>query len=148
MNRTEYEEVTHHMHHEILVNQFGGRAFTKEEDAFLTEVHEGTEAFEATLNTLMEAGMLSSDNLGMSLVDADFAYHGRCRTQQQEGRYVHLVELNTRTQATLLHELAHVFCFDNGIYDSYKELGDENAHNADFDQAMKSLINVTLAGRA
>lgn len=147
MDRTEYEEVTHHMHREMLVSQYGGREFTKAQMRWLVEVHEGTEAFEEVLNTLMDSGMIESDNLQLKLVDVNMDYHGACKTQKNEGRYYHRVELNSRTIATLLHELGHVFCFDQGLYEDYEDLCDSTAHGRDFDAAMRSLITVAYKGR-
>lgn len=147
MNRTEFEEMTHGLHRELLTEQFGGRAYSKEEMKYLTKTHKGKKAFIEVLNTLLELELISGDNLRLELGRPNMQSHGTCRTINHEGRYYHTITLTSRTIATLLHELTHAFMFDNGLYDSYKELGDKNAHNEDFDAAMKTLISLTLKGR-
>jgi hypothetical protein len=147
MNRTEYEEFTHHMHKAILINQFGHAAFNEEEFKYLTKINVGTQAFGEVMDILERAGIIK-ENISLSLVEPNEEFHGRCITGTNEDGYTHKIEMNTRTLATLIHEVAHTVCFDEGVYEDYmEELCDETAHGADFDEMMLALINIVLTGK-
>lgn len=150
MTRAEFNKQYGNDHDDILIDQFGFETFTIEERAFLTKIRRGRKDFIKVLDILEEAGVISSDNLFMTLVRPNLSYYGRCDTVENSERtgYLHHIRLNHRALATFLHEIAHVVCFDEGFYEDYMDdLSDETAHGKDFDRVMKMLINLVLERR-
>ena len=144
MTRKDFERATHYMQAETLINQFGSDKFTADQMSFLTKTHKGKKAFINVLEILEERGVINYENIMLSIVKPNMSYHGQCITQEHEGSFYHRIQLNSRNIGVLLHELAHVVCFDTGVYTDFDSLCDETAHGKDFDEVMEMIMTIVF----
>lgn len=123
-------------------------SFTREEIDYLTNVHNTEAVLVEVLEILEETGLITQDNLVFTFINKNKEFAGRCITTLDEYGYSHKIELASKSITTLIHEIAHACCFDNGLYEVYMdELDDSTAHGEDFDAMMLCITNVVLIAK-